>query len=305
MRSLRKFAPTMSWRIVAAVACVTLAAGPGLAAGRHAPHHASQPPAQGAGQAGSTSAGQAKPEGGNATGPIDTTAAKTTPKEPADHGKTTDSKSVGPIDLTRPDDGYGNLRRRAARTSLIAAQKKPAVVAPAAATAHPPAATAEHTRNAAGAAVPAAPALPAAVGAARPEPVHAESVPGFGGAKNNLGLSTTGVHPAPGSCRDDAGGAQAAGRRDQRHEPAPGRSRYRGTGDGPLGNRRLAHTGISDTKPQLTYRHESTAGHADTVGGRCDRAARAPQGSINRTVAALMAASTRVAAPSLTLALSM
>jgi hypothetical protein len=203
MSSLRNFAPATSWRIVAALACAALAAGPGLAAGHHAPHHASQPGAQGTGQAGSTSAGQAnggqpKADGGNAAGPIDTTAAKTTPKEPADHGKTTDSKSVGPIDLTRPDDGYANLRRRAARTSLIAAQKKPSIVTPGVATTHPPAAaTAEHTRNAAGAAVPAVPALPSAVGVARPEPVHAESVPGFGGAKNNLGLSTNGMHPAP------------------------------------------------------------------------------------------------------------
>jgi hypothetical protein len=190
----------MSSRIVAALACVTLAASPGHAAGRHAPKHASQPAAQGAGQAGgaSTSIGQAKPEGGNSTGPVDTTAAKTTPKEPADRGKTTDSKSVGPIDLTRPDDGYANLRRRAARPSLIAAQNKPLVVAPTPATPHPPAAaTAEHARNAAGAAVPSVPTLPGAGGAARPEPVHAESVPAFGAAKNNLGLGTTGVHPAP------------------------------------------------------------------------------------------------------------
>jgi hypothetical protein len=201
MSSLRKFAPAMSWRIVAALACATLAAGPGLAAGRHAPHHASQPAAQGAGQAGgaSTSAGQTKPpEGGNATGPVDATAAKTTPKEPADHGKATDSKSVGPIDLTRPDDGYANLRRRAARPSLIAAQKKPPGMAPGTVIPHPPAAaTAEHARNAAGAAVPGAPTLPPAVGGAKPEPGHAESVPGFGSAKNNLGLSTTGMHPAP------------------------------------------------------------------------------------------------------------
>jgi hypothetical protein len=195
MSSLRKFAPATRRRIVAALACAALAAGPALAAGRHAPHHASQPAAQGPGQAGSTPAGQAKPEGG--TGPIDTTAAKTTPNEPADHGKTTDSKSVGPIDLTRPDDGYANLRRRAARTSLIAAQRKPAIAAPGTPITHPLAATtAEHTRNAAGSAVPVAPALPAAIGAARPEPVHAESVPGFGGPKNNLGLST-GTHLAP------------------------------------------------------------------------------------------------------------
>ena len=198
MRS--KFAQATSWRIVAALACVTLATGPGLAAGRHAPHHPGQPAAQGAGQAGgaSTSNGQAKPEGGNAAGRIDTTAEKTTPKEPADRGKTTDSKSAGPIDLTRPDDGYANLRRRAARTSLIAAQKRPPVPAPTVPTAHPPAAAAtEHARNAAGAAVPAPPALSAAVGAARPAPVHPELVPTLGGAKNNLGLSTTGVHPAP------------------------------------------------------------------------------------------------------------
>jgi hypothetical protein len=200
MGSLRKFAPAMSWPIVATLACVAFAAGPGLAAGRHAPHHTSQPAAQGAGQAGgvSTSVGPAKPEGSNGGGPVDTTAAKTTPKEPNDRGKTTVIKSAGPIDLTRPDDGYANLRRRAARTSLIAAQKKPLVVAPVAATLHPPAAaTAEHTRNAAGAVVPALPTLPAAGGAARPEPAHAETAPALGGAKNNLGLGTTALHPAP------------------------------------------------------------------------------------------------------------
>jgi hypothetical protein len=198
MNSVRKFAPAMSWRIVAAVACVTLAASPGLAAGRHAPHHA----AQTAGHAGgaSTPADQAKPEGGEAKTPVDTTASKTTPKEPADRGKPTDSKSVGRIDLTRPDDGYGNLRRRAARPSLIAAQKKSPIVRPANIVLHPPAAaTAEHPRNAAGAAVPAVPTLPAAVGAVKPEPVHAEptAATAFGGAKNNLGLSATGIHPAP------------------------------------------------------------------------------------------------------------
>ncbi len=34
-------------------------------------------------------------------------------------------------------------------------------------------------------------------GAARPEPVHTEPTPAFGAAKNNLGLSPTGVHPVP------------------------------------------------------------------------------------------------------------
>jgi hypothetical protein len=56
--------------------------------------------------------------------------------------------------------------------------------------------TTEHPRNSAGAAVP---ALPAVVGAAKPEPVHTE--PGMttalGAPKNNLGLSTTNAHIAP------------------------------------------------------------------------------------------------------------
>jgi hypothetical protein len=201
MNSVREFAPARSWRVVAAAACVTLAASPGLAAGRHAPHHVAQPAAQSAGQAGgaSTPADQAKPEGAEAKTLVDTTVSKTTPKEPADRGKPTDSKSVGRIDLTRPDDGYGNLRRRAARPSLIAAQKKLPVVRPATIVLHPPAAaTAEHPRNAAGAAIPAVPPLPAAVGAVKPEPVHAEptAATAFGDPKNNLGLTATGVHPA-------------------------------------------------------------------------------------------------------------
>jgi hypothetical protein len=194
MSSLRKLAPSMSRRIVAALACVTLA-GPALAAARHAPH-AGAPAPQGAAPAGGASvpAGDAKPAG-DASRPVDATASKTAPKGPVDRGgKATDSKSAGPIDLTRPDDGYNhdNLRRRAARTSLIAAQKKPVTstaIAP-----HPPAsATAEHPRNATGAAVP------VAVGAVRPEPVHAapSAATAFGAPKNNLGLSAAGAHPAP------------------------------------------------------------------------------------------------------------
>jgi hypothetical protein len=204
MSSLRKFAPAMNWRAVAALACVTLAAGPALAAGRHHTPHASQPAAQGPGPGSGASApaGEAKPAAGETSTPVDTTVSKTTPKGPADRGgKATDSKSAGPIDLTRPDDGYGNhdsLRRRAARTSLIAAQKKPPVAPTTTIAPHLPAsATAVHPRNAAGAAVPAAATLPAALGAAKPEPVHAEPATAFGGAKNNLGLSATNVHSVP------------------------------------------------------------------------------------------------------------
>jgi hypothetical protein len=203
MSNLRIFAPAMRWQIVAALAGVTFAASPGLTAGHHAPHHTSQPGTQSAGQAGGAATpigGQTKREGGDATTPGDTTVSKTTPKEPADHGgKATDNKSVAPIDLTRPDDGYGNLRRRAERHSLIAAQKKP-VLPPATIALHPPGgALAEHPRNATGAAVPAVPTLPAAVGAAKPEPFHAgpTAATAFGGAKNNLGLSLTVVHPTP------------------------------------------------------------------------------------------------------------
>jgi hypothetical protein len=203
MSSLWKLAPIIRWRIVAALACVTLAASPGLAARRHAPH-AGQPAAQGAVPAGAASApaGQAKPEAGETSTPVDATASKTPPTGPAGRGgKATDagSKSAGPIDLTRPDDGFGNgnLRRRAARTSLIAAQKKPQGIPAATTTPHPPAsATAEHPRNAAGAAAPAVSAVPAAFGAAKPEPVHAEPATAFGGAKNNLGLGAASVHPA-------------------------------------------------------------------------------------------------------------
>jgi hypothetical protein len=200
MSSLRKFAPPMSRRIVAALASVALA-GPALAAARHAPH-ASAPAPQSAGPAGSASvpAGEAKPPAGDTSRPVDAAAAMPAPKGPVDRGgKTTDSKSVGPIDLTRPDDGYNhdNLRRRAARASLIAAQKKPPAV-PSATIGHPPAsAAAERPRNATGVAVPAAPNVPVAVGAARPEPAHAEPIAAtaFSSPKNNVGLSATAVHP--------------------------------------------------------------------------------------------------------------
>jgi hypothetical protein len=195
MSRLGKSAPAMNWRIVAALACVTLAASPGLAASRHAPH-AHQPAGQGSGPGGNASAPAppTKPNAGDASGAIDT---KAPPTGPADRGGKTDSKSVGPIDLTRPDDGYGNLRRRAIRPSVVAAQKKSQTAAPATNAPHPPvSATAEHPRNATGAAVPAVATQPGS-GAARPEPVHTEPTPALGAAKNNLGLSPTGVHPVP------------------------------------------------------------------------------------------------------------
>jgi hypothetical protein len=193
----------MDWRVAAALACVTLAASPGLTAPRHAPH-AAAPAAQGAGSppgGASAPASPAKSETGEA--PANTTVSKA----PTDRGgkagdskswdgKSGDSKSAGPIDLTRPDDGYNhdNLRRRAARASLIAVQKKALGVPATTVVLHPSVPTAaERPRNAAGATMPAPPTM---VGAAKSEPVHAEpgAATAFGTAKNSLGLSVTTVH---------------------------------------------------------------------------------------------------------------
>jgi hypothetical protein len=102
MGSLTKLAPAMNWRIAAALACVALAASPGLAAHRHGPH-------------------------------------------------------AGEHAATAPD----------------------------------------HTRNAAGATVPAPSVTPGMGGPAKLEPVHVEST-AFGGPRNNLGLgSGAGAHPPP------------------------------------------------------------------------------------------------------------
>jgi hypothetical protein len=195
MSSLAKFAPAMNCRVVAALACVTLATSPGLSAGRHHTPHANQPAAQGTGSPGggtSVPAGEIKPAPGETS--VDAAVSKTTPKEPTERGgKAADGKS--PIDLTRPDNGYShdNLRRRAARASLVATQKKPPAVPTAAVAPHPPGpTTTEHPRNSAGATVPAA---STAFGAARPEPVRAEPAAAVGGAKNNLGLGAPGAHP--------------------------------------------------------------------------------------------------------------
>ncbi len=198
MSSLGKLVPAMNQRIAVALAFVALAASPALAAPRHAPHAVG----------GAPGAGQAKPGGGDASGPLDKA-----PKGPAEHGgtaadgkvvggkagdgKAADGKPVGPIDLTRPDDGYGNQRRRTARPLFITTHAKPPVGAPATiALPHPPAITTlDQSRNAAGAAVPAAPVLPAVAGSARSEPTHFEST--ALGVKNNLGLGGATVHPAP------------------------------------------------------------------------------------------------------------
>jgi hypothetical protein len=89
------------------------------------------------------------------------------------------------IDLVRPDDGYINLRRRATRSSLIAAgqKKKLQIVPPVAVKRHPasPAgASVEPLRNSAGVALP-----------LKPDSIHtAPRMPVTTGlAKNSIGLS--------------------------------------------------------------------------------------------------------------------
>jgi hypothetical protein len=185
-----------SW-IVATLVCAILAASPGLAASRQPPH-AHQPAAHGAEPGGNASA--AKPVAGEATPSFGPSASKMTSKRPIDQGgKTAGSKPVGPIDLTRPDDGYADLRRRAIGPSLVAAEKKLRTLPPAGAgvALHPPAAaTPNYLRNATGAMVPAGPTQ-LGFGLARREPSQAAPTNTFGSTKNSLGLSPTAVHPAP------------------------------------------------------------------------------------------------------------
>jgi hypothetical protein len=88
------------------------------------------------------------------------------------------------IDLVRPDDGYINLRRRATRSSLIAAGKKMLQIAPPVAVkphrASPADASVEPLRNSAGVALP-----------LKPDSIHtAPRMPVTTGlAKNSIGLS--------------------------------------------------------------------------------------------------------------------
>jgi hypothetical protein len=99
------------------------------------------------------------------------------------------------IDLVRPDDGYAGLRRRATRSSLIAAgqKKKLQLVPPIAVTSHhaPPAGIpAETLRNSAGV------ALPVSTGVGKSDAIH--SVPGVpvntSLAKNSVGMSLGEIH---------------------------------------------------------------------------------------------------------------
>ena len=239
MSSLRKFAPATRWPIVAALACAALAAGPGLAAGRHAPHHASQP-AQGAGQGSSTSAGQAKPEGGNATGPIDTMSARDDAAG-AGRPRQNDGQQVRRSD--RPHAAGRRLRQSAPPRRAHLAHRRPEEVARrGAGRRHSASSGCRHRRahekcRRRGSACRPGPSGCGRSGKARARPRR------IGRGIRRRQEQSRPEHerraPGSGSRRDDAPRTQAAGDRDQRHEPAPSRSRYRRTGEGSLGDRRL------------------------------------------------------------------
>lgn len=98
------------------------------------------------------------------------------------------------IDLVRPDDGYASpgLRRRATRSSLIAAgeKKKLQIVPTITATFRPPApagAAPEFLRNSAGV------AMPAHSSSAKPDSIRTAPA-SMGIAKNSLGMSVTAIH---------------------------------------------------------------------------------------------------------------
>jgi hypothetical protein len=168
--------------LLAAIACVTLTADASLAAGRHG----KSAPRSGAAVSHEATVGDPAPKSG-------TGAATTESGRDATRSGSTPDAEVHGIDLVRHDDGYINLRRRATRSTLIAAKKKLPIVPPVAVTAHPlspTGAAAEPLRNSAG--------VNAVV--AKPNPVHTGPVPvvpvNAGLAKNSLGLSVNDKNPS-------------------------------------------------------------------------------------------------------------
>ena len=228
------------------------------------PRTRASPRPQGAGPVGasvSAPAGPAKPDAGETSSPVDTTASKTSPKGPVDRGgKATDSKSVGPIDLTRPDDGYGNLRRRAARPSLIAAQKKLQPVTAATVAPHPPAsAMVDHPRNAAGAVVPGMSATP--LGSVRQSP--GRSTPNRPSLSELPGTASASARPL---CTRSQFMSRRRPHRPSRQSPESTAQACTPPGSVSEDRRRITrpspahHFGISECQPTIGPRHRDTAG---------------------------------------------
>jgi hypothetical protein len=194
-------AKTRRW-IVAAAACAVLAADASIAAehaGRSAPksgesvsHQESSP--TGRFPDGGTAPNKAGADSGNlAARPSGASTAngRSAKGGTSETGIEFGGKSAARgIDLIRPDDGYANLRRRAARSSLVAAgqKKKLQVVPPVAVTPHqlsPARAPAEPLRNSAGI------AFPVSTGVGKPDSIR--TMPGgpvnTSLAKNSVGMS--------------------------------------------------------------------------------------------------------------------
>jgi hypothetical protein len=168
--------------LLAAIACVALTADASLAAGRHG----KSTPRSGGAVSHEVTAGDHAPKS-------ETGAAGVEPvHDAARPGGKPDASAHG-IDLVRHDDGYINLRRRATRSTLIAAKTKlpiglPVVVAP-----HPPSppgAAGEPLKNSTG----------VNTVATKPNPVHTGPAPvvpvNAGLAKNSVGLSVSDKHPS-------------------------------------------------------------------------------------------------------------
>jgi hypothetical protein len=194
-----------NWWLPAVIACVALAADPSLAARRG---KSNAPASHGASQNGEGLAHEGTLPGSHPTGPtvtdiksgVETDGATSVHPDPpaAKSPISPGAKSAGAthgIDPGRPGDGYTNLQRRAARSSVISAmpRKKPQIVAPVALAPHPtsPAGpTADPVRNAAG--------LPMSAHVNLPKPgavrAGANEPPNPGLARNSLGLSVNEAH---------------------------------------------------------------------------------------------------------------
>jgi hypothetical protein len=197
---MNRQAKTKRW-ILAAAACAALAADASTAAehaGKSAPksgeaasHQESLPaghlpdPGATANKTGAAAAGQNSGRSGN------TANGRSAKGGASETGIEFGGKSAAHgIDLIRPDDGYANLRRRATRSSLVAAgqKKKLQVDPPVAVTPHqlsPARVPAEPLRNSAGI------AFPVSTGVGKPDSIR--TMPGgpvnTSLAKNSVGMS--------------------------------------------------------------------------------------------------------------------
>jgi hypothetical protein len=166
---------------LAAIACVALTADASFAAGRHG----KSTPRTGGAASHEVTAGDHAPKS-------ETGAAGVEPVHDATRSGGKPDTSAHGIDLVRHDDGYINLRRRATRSTLIAAKKKLAIVPTVVVAPHPPSPTGaavEPAKNSTGNAV-----------VTKPNPVHTGPAPvvpvNAGLAKNSLGLSVNDKHPS-------------------------------------------------------------------------------------------------------------